>query len=86
VQRDELNSGLAQVVVCMVTSKTFRSNHPSRVAITLSSPEGANSGLLADSVVMTDNLATIATSEVDRVIGTFPMPAVDAALRHTLSL
>ena len=47
---------------------------------------GRQSGLLTDSVVMTDNLATIAETEIDRKIGTLPMTEVDAALRRTLSL
>jgi len=86
VQADNLQTGLAQVIVAMITSRMFRANHPSRVVVRLDTPEGQPSGLLADSVVMTDNLATIATTAVDRVIGQFPMPAVDAALRHTLGL
>jgi len=49
-------------------------------------PQGQQSGLLTDSVVMTDNLATIADSEIHRVIGRLPMTKVDAALRHTLGL
>jgi len=44
-------------------------------------------GLRTDSVVMTDNLATILEREIDRVIGRCPlMRQVDAALRHTLGL
>jgi len=40
-----------------------------------------------DSVIMTDNLATVHRSEIDRVIGTFPAVAeLDAALRATLAL
>jgi mRNA interferase MazF len=70
----------------MITSRLFRANHPSRVTIFLSTPEGQQSGLLTDSVVMTDNLATIAESEIDRVIGTLPMAEIDVALRHTLQL
>jgi hypothetical protein len=36
---------------------------------------------------MTDNLATILDSEIDRAIGTFKgMPEVDEALRTTLAL
>ncbi len=36
---------------------------------------------------MTDNLATILDSEIDRVIGTLKgMPEIDAALRTTLAL
>ena len=86
VQADNLQTGLPQVIVAMITSKLFRANHPSRVTVLLSAPEGQLSGLLTDSVVMTDNLATIAESEIDRVIGRLPMTEVDAALRHTLGL
>jgi hypothetical protein len=40
-----------------------------------------------DSVIMTDNLATVRYSEIDRVIGALPKAAeVDAALRTTLAL
>ena len=86
VQADALQTGLPQVIVAMITSKSPRANHPSRVVVLLSTPEGQRSGLLTDSVVMTDNLATIGDSEIDRVIGSLPMAKVDAALRHTLSL
>jgi len=70
----------------MITSNLFRANHPSRVTILLSEPEGQQSGLLSNSVIMTDNLATIFESEIDRKIGTIPMIKVDVALRHTLGL
>ena len=86
VQADNLQTGLPQVIVAMITSRLFRGNHLSRVTIRQSTPEGQHSGLLTDSVVMTDNLATIADSEIDRVIGSLPMTNVDAALQHTLSL
>ena len=86
VQADNLNTGLPQVVVAMITSKMFRANHLSRVPLLLSSAEGKLSGLLSNSVVMTDNLATIFHSEIDRTIGTIPMDKVDAALCHTLGL
>lgn len=86
VQADNLDTGLPQVIVAMITSKMFRADHPSRVPLLLSSAEGKQSGLLSNSVVMTDNLATIFHSEIDRTIGTIPMEKVDAALRHTLGL
>jgi mRNA interferase MazF len=86
VQADNLQTGLPQVIVAMITSRLFRANHPSRVIVPRSSSEGQQSGLLTDSVVMTDNLATIAESEIDRVIGTLPMANIDKALRHTLGL
>ena len=44
-------------------------------------------GLRLDSVVMTDNLATVLETELDSKLGSLPeMSAVDAALKHTLAL
>jgi mRNA interferase MazF len=86
VQADDLHTGLPQVVVVMITSRLFRANHPSRVVIRVSTPIGKQSGLLTDSVVMTDNLATVTEIAIDRVIGTLPMTDVDTAWRYTLKL
>jgi mRNA interferase MazF len=86
VQADDLQTGLPQVIVAMITSKRFRADHPSRVSVFLSALEGKQSGLLTDSVIMTDNLATIAEYAIDRVIGHLPMSKVEPALRHTLAL
>ena len=86
VQRDQLDSGLPQVVIAMISGQMFRASHPSRVTVPRTSPEGAQSGLLGDSVVMTDNLATVLESAVGRIIGSLPMDGVDPALRHTLNL
>jgi mRNA interferase MazF len=86
VQADNLQTGLPQVVVAMITSRLSRGNHPSRVAVEVSTRVGRESGLLTGSVVATDNLATIVEAAVDRVIGALPMRDVDTALRHTLNL
>ena len=86
VQADDLNTGLSQVIVAMITSRLFRAGHPSRVTILLSTKDGQQSGLLSDLVVMIDNLATIAEAEIDRAIGTLPMGKIDTALRTTLGL
>jgi mRNA interferase MazF len=86
VQTDNLESDLPQVVVAMITSRLFRANHPSRVLIKMDSPVGNEAGLLTDSVVMTDNLATVSLIGIDRVIGKIPMEEVDKALKHTLGL
>jgi len=86
VQADDLGTGLEQVVVSMISSRLFRANHPSRVLVRLADAEGAESGLLTDSVVMTDNLATVQLTEIGRAIGRLPMARVDAALRHTLGI
>jgi mRNA interferase MazF len=86
VQSNNLQTGLPQIIVAMITSQMFRAGHPSRVTILRNSPEGKQSGLLVDSVIMTDNLATIATSAIYRLIGSIPTENVDAALKHTLNL
>ena len=86
IQADSLQSGLPQVIVCMITGRMFRANHPSRITVNPRTAEGQASGLLTDSVIMTDNMATIGDLAIARIIGKLPMPAVDAALRHTLAL
>ncbi len=44
-------------------------------------------GLLMDSVIMTDNLATVHDEEIDRVLGVLPdLSEVEASLRRTLAL
>ncbi len=86
VQADQLQTGLSQIRLAMISSKMFRAGHQSRVLIILSTLEGQSSGLLSDSVVMTDNLATVMESALDRVIGSLPMMEIDKALRHTLAL
>jgi len=86
VQADSLTTGLPQTVIAMISSRMFRAGHASRVTVLLNSSEGRQSGLLTDSIVMTDNLATVTNQAIDRVIGTLPMAQVDAALKHTLGL
>ena len=86
VQADNLQTGLSQVVVAMISSQMTRANHPSRVTIIQTSVEGQQSGLLADSVVMTDNLATVVDAAIYRVIGSLPMTGIEAALRQTFGL
>lgn len=87
VQADDLNTGLAQVVITMISSNLSRANHKSRILIDTKTNQGKKSGLLFDSVVMTDNLATILLTVVNRVIGKLEdMSEVDKALRHTLNL
>jgi len=71
----------------MITSNMARAGHPSRVIVRVGSETAEGSGLLMDSVIMTDNLATIHDSEIDRIIGAFiGLSELDAALRATLAL
>jgi len=86
VQSNELETGLAQKIVAMITSNLRRADHPSRVTVTRNSAQGKRSGLLTDSVVMTDNLYTVHERAFNRRIGFLEMDATDSALRHTLGL
>ena len=87
IQADGLDTGLPQTLVAMITSNMARAGHPSRLPVPLSSSAGIQSGLRTDSVIMTDNLATILHGEIDKAIGSFPdLGAVAAALRCTLGL
>ena len=82
VQADDLDTGVAQVIVAMISSRMFRAGHPSRVGIAMASAAGRH----GDSVVMADNVATVAIAAVDRVIGSIPMPEIDQALRNTFAI
>ena len=87
LQRNELRSGLPQTIVAMISTNLARAGHPSRISISVSSAEGRASGLRLDSVIMTDNLATVLDSEIDSVLGQLPdMSAAEAAVKHTLAL
>jgi mRNA interferase MazF len=87
IQRDELSSGLAQTIVAMISSNLVRRGHASRIFVSRDSEAGKAAGLRLDSVIMTDNLATILETEMDSILGHFPkMKSVDAALKHTLAL
>ncbi len=87
VQRNNLDGGLAQTIVAMISSNLARRGPACRVFIGVNSVEGRASGLRLDSVLMADNLATVLDTEIDSVLGAFPaMAAADAALKHTLGL
>lgn len=87
VQADDLQTNLSQVIVAMITSNMARKGHKSRVTILLNSTEGRQSGLQSDSVVATDNLATVQEKFIDKVIGNLPtMNLIDMALAQTFDL
>ena len=87
VQADNLNTDLPQVIVAMVSSNLSRVGQASRVPMLLKDPAASQTGLRSDSVIMTDNLATIELQLIERTIGHMPrMEIVDLALRNTLAL
>lgn len=87
VQSDNIDTELSQVIVAMISSNLQRAGRKSRILIEKNSSQGGSSGLLVDSVLMTDNLATIRQSRILRIIGKLiDMSEVDQALRHSLQL
>src|SRR5271167_4451005 len=79
VQANGLTADLPQTLVAMITSNMSRAGHPSRVTVRIDSQAAVGSGLLTDSVIMADNLATIDHSEIDRTVGSLgSMTEVDA--------
>ena len=86
VQADNLNTGLPQKIVAMITSNLTRSGQ-TRVLINKNSTIGKHMGILNDSVIVADNLATVLEREIDKVIGNCnDTTVVDDALRKVLAL
>ena len=87
VQTDNLGTGIPQIILAMVSSNLSRAGHKSRSLIKTSTELGKQSGLLFDSVVMCDNLATVSLNAISRTIGHLDnIPEIDDALRQTLGL
>lgn len=87
VQADDLQTNLPQIIVAMITSNTSKKFHPSRVLIEIAATEGKQSGLISDSLIATDNLATLHEKFIDKKLRSLPdVSAVESALAHTFGL
>ena len=86
IQSNKLKTELPQTLIALVTSNLQRTG-PSRIPIKKDSGDGQLMGLLTDSVIVADNLATVLHKEVDKVIGHCPnMSEIDRALKKVLDL
>jgi mRNA interferase MazF len=89
VQNDTDNGRLRNTVVAQITSNLKRVGDPSHLLIEAATPEGVQSGLLHDSVLSCNNLATIEQKLIQRAIGSLPattMQKVDACLKAALGI
>jgi mRNA interferase MazF len=90
VQNDANNQRLDDTIVVAISSKVARANTaPTQVLIEISTKEGAQSGLLFDSAIQCENLATIDTQFVIRKIGSIPLDTmrhIDDGLKMSLGL
>jgi len=86
VQDETVATGLSQRVVIQITSNLDRTGD-TRVLVRKDSPDGQAMGILSDSVIVADHLATVLPREIDKVIGRCTcMPEVETALRRLLGL
>ena len=86
IQDEHVETGLTQRLVAMITSNLARTGD-ARVLIRKNSTAGHAMGLITDSVIMVDNLATVHEREIEKILGHCPrMPDVEAALRTVLRL
>ena len=86
VQDETVETGLSQRVVVQITSNLERTGD-TRVPVRKNSPDGQAMGILSDSVIVADHLATVLPREIDKVNGhcTF-WPEVETALKRVLGL
>ncbi len=70
VQNDPDNQKIANTIVAQVTSTLTRLGDKSHFLIDLATADGQQTGLLHDSLVSCNNLATIEQGLVQRTIGT----------------
>jgi mRNA interferase MazF len=90
VQADVFNQTLDDTILALVTSSARRMvGSATQLAVNISTPEGAQSGLRMNSVVQCENLVTIDCQFILSVRGTLPpllIKAVDGCLRAALAI
>lgn len=87
LQKDHLNTNLDQLIIGMVTSNLARRGHNSRILVDLTTPLGQATGLTSDSVIMTDNMVTVLSSEIHRKLGAYAdLAALKPAIKFTFGL
>ena len=86
VQDESIETGLSQRVVVQITSNLDLTGD-TRVLVRKDRPDGQAMGILSDSVIVADQLATVLPREIDKVIGRCTcMLEVEKALRRVLGL
>lgn len=87
VQDESIETEHKNQIVACITSKMVLANERTCISVKMDSDQGKNMGLLTDSVVMAENLATIDDQDINKRIGVCrPMADVDQALRSILRL
>lgn len=86
VQADDIQTGLTQKLVAMITSNLTRIGK-ARATVLKNSDLGKAMGIRIDSVVVADNLMTIEEQIIDNKVGhCSDMAAINTALKKTLGI
>ena len=89
IQNDDDNQKLANTVVAQITTNLARVGDKSHVLIDVATAEGKQTGLLHNSVISCNNLATISEGRIDKrvgVLGASLTQQVAVALKAALEL
>lgn len=87
LQADNLQTGIDQLIIGMITSNLMRKGHKSRIFIDPNTEKGKHTGLLSSSVIMTDNIATLRIPEIYKKIGKYKdLDKLKDALNHTFGI
>ena len=80
---------MKNTIVVGVTSNISSVQEPTQLLIRVASPEGKQSGLVADSAITCENILTVEQGLISRTIGTLPplvMRQVDDCVKQSLGL
>ena len=89
VQSDHNNARLANIIVAAITTTTHRSGEATQFLVEAATPAGRQAGLLHDTVLTCENLATLEQRLVLRKIGSLPADAmrqIDDCLKAALGI
>lgn len=89
VQTDRNNQRLVNTIVAQITSTTRRTHEPTQLLVEIATPDGKMSGLLVNSAVKCEHLATLERQLIQRKIGVLspnPMARIDESLKTALGL
>jgi mRNA interferase MazF len=89
VQNDADNARLQNTIVAQITTNLRQVAAPTHLLIERATPEGQQAGLLHDSLVSCNNLATIYEDRINRIIGHLSvalMNCIDECLKAALGL
>lgn len=76
IQNDADNQKIANTIVAQITTMLQRRGDKSHLFVDVATPEGKQSGLLHDSLISCNNLATIEQQLIDKVVGSLSVNAM----------